>query len=87
MGSVTVHKPLDMSEPVVQMAGGAGEGVRNQAVEAVKAVDQELPLCVALCEHKTLIGKNHIQHLLQLILDRQRRMCHIMTLEFFTCTA
>lgn len=35
MGSVTVHKPLDMSEQVVQMTGGAGEGVRNQAVEAV----------------------------------------------------
>ena len=43
-----MDKPPDVTEPVVQVTGGAGEGVRNQAVEAVKAVDQELPLCVAL---------------------------------------
>lgn len=49
MGSVLVNKPLDVSEPAVQTAGGAGEGVRNQAVEAVEAVDQKLPLCVTLC--------------------------------------
>lgn len=33
-----------MVEPAVQAAGAVGEGVRNQAVEAVEAVNQELPL-------------------------------------------
>lgn len=68
MGSVLVNKPLDVGEPAVQMPGGAGEGVRNQAVEAVEAVDQELSLSMTFCKYKTLIGKNHIQHLLQLAL-------------------
>ncbi len=62
-----------MSEPALQIAGSAGEGVRNQAVEAVKAVHQELPLCVAFSQHKALVGKDHIQHLLQLILDKKRK--------------
>lgn len=64
------HRPPDVSEPAVQIAGGAGESVRNQAVEAVKAVDQELSLCMAFSEHIALIGKDNIKHHLQLILDR-----------------
>lgn len=73
MECVVVNKPLDVSEPAIQISGGAGEGVRNQVVETVEAVDQELPLCMTLCKNKTLIGKNHIQHLLQLVLDRKNR--------------
>lgn len=72
MVGVLVNKPLDVGEPAVQMVGGAGEGVRNQAVEAVKAVDQELPLCMTFCKYKTLVGKNHVQHLLQLVLTRKK---------------
>lgn len=41
------HQPPDVSEPAVQVAGGAGESVRNQAVKAVEAVHQKLPLCAA----------------------------------------
>lgn len=73
MGSVVVNKPLDVSEPAIKMTGGAGEGVTHQVVEAVEAVDQELPLCMTFCKYKTLIGKNHIQHLLQLVLHRTNR--------------
>lgn len=71
MGSVLVTRPVDVGEPAIQMTGGAGEGVRNQVVEAVEAVDQELPLCVTFCKYKPLIGKNHIQNLLQLVLRRK----------------
>lgn len=52
-----------MSEPAVQVAGGTGEGVRNQAVQAVEAVHQELPLCMALSQNIALISKDHIQNL------------------------
>lgn len=41
------HQPPDVSEPAVQVAGGAGESVRNQAVKAVEAVHQKRPLCAA----------------------------------------
>lgn len=64
VGNYNRYQPLDVSEPAVQIAGGAGEGVRNQAVEAVKAVHQELPLRMAFSEHIALVGKDHIQHLL-----------------------
>lgn len=69
-----MNSPLDLSEPAIQMTGGVGEGVRNQVVEAVEAVDQELSLSVTFCKYKTLIGKNHIQHLLQLVLDRNKQV-------------
>lgn len=58
-----------MSEPTFQTTRGAGEGVRNEVIEAVKAVHQELPLCMALRQHVALIGEDNIKHLLQLILD------------------
>lgn len=61
--SITLQ-PSDVSKPAVQIAGGAGEAVRNQVVEAVKAVHQELPLCMAFSEHVALVGEDHIQHLL-----------------------
>lgn len=67
------HQPPDVSEPAVQIAGGAREGVRDQAVEAVKAVHQELPLCMSFSEHVALVSEDHIQQLLQLILDRQEK--------------
>ena len=78
------HRPPDVSEPAVQVAGGAGEAVRNQAVEAVKAVHQELPLCVAFSEHKAVVGKDHIQHLLKLILRNKKevRICLIMRFNY-----
>lgn len=63
-GNCNRHQPPDLSEPAVQIAGGAGEGVRNQAVEAVKAVHQELPLCMTFSQNIALVSKDHIQHLL-----------------------
>lgn len=54
------HQPPDVSEPAVQIAGGAREGVRDQAVEAVKAVHQELPLCMSFSEHVALVSEDHI---------------------------
>jgi len=59
-----MHTPPDVGKPAVQVVGSAGEGVRNQAVEAVEAVHQELPLCAAFSQHITLIGQHYIQHLL-----------------------
>lgn len=67
-GNYNGHVPPDVSEPAVQIAGGAGEAVRNQAVEAMKAVHQELPLRMAFSEHIALVCKDHIQHLFELIL-------------------
>lgn len=69
--SYSDHGPPDVHEPAVQVAGGAGECVSNQAVEAVETVHQELPLCVALSQNIALIGQNNIQNLLQLILERE----------------
>ena len=66
-----MYSPPDVSEPGVQIAGSARKGVRNQAVEAVEAVYQELPLCIALRQHVTLIGEDYIQHLLKLILVKK----------------
>lgn len=60
-----------MSEPAVQVGGGGGEGIRNQAIKAVEAVHQELPLCTAFSQHIALISNNNIQYLLQLILQKK----------------
>ena len=65
MGSLV---PPDLVEPAAQVAGGAGEGVRDEALEAVEAVDQEPPLSVTLCQHVALVGHHHVQHFLQSVL-------------------
>lgn len=80
-----MNQPPDVSKPAVQGPGGGGEGVWNQAVEAVEAVHQEPPLCAALGQHVALVGDDHIQDLLQLILLRkqtQRNSTHCWRLVF-----
>lgn len=64
-------RPLDVGEPAVQVAGRTGERFRDQVLEAVQAVHQELPLSAAFSQDVPLIGNNHIQHFLQLILVRK----------------
>ena len=59
-----------LAEAVLYLAGGPGEGLGDEALQAVEAVHQEPPLGVALSQHATLVGQDHIQHLLQLILER-----------------
>lgn len=66
-------QPPDVSKPAVKAAGGGGEGVGNQAVEAVQAVHQEPSLCAAFRQHVPLVGEDHVQHLLQLILARETK--------------
>lgn len=59
-----------MTKPAVQIAGSAGKGVSNQTVEAVKAVYKEPSLGMTLSQNIALIGKDHIQYLLKLILEK-----------------
>lgn len=66
-----MYSPSEVCEPAVQITGGAGECVRDEAVETVEAVNQKLPLCMTFSQNIALIGKNHIQNLFKLILDKK----------------